>query len=338
MAAEVFFTTSPENIFKLFDKIKGSIVGKKIAIKTHFGEEGNTTFLNPKLVKIIYDQLKIAGFKEVNLIESNVLYQGQRTNAKSHIELAKRHGFDFTSIDIYDEQRPDDNFLVDLAGLKNFNRFYLIKNLTDYDFLVVVSHFKGHVAAGFGGAIKNLSMGLASRRGKLAMHANSVPEVEQENCIACGKCAKDCPVSAITLSPKAKINPEVCIGCAHCIAICPQKTIHGFSSGVKELQERMVEYAYAATKQINAVYFNFAVNLTAHCDCFGDSDKILTEDIGFLASTDPLAIDQASYDLVLQHLGKDIFEETNGVNGLLQLDYGEKIGLGNKNYSLINIK
>jgi uncharacterized Fe-S center protein len=121
------------------------------------------------------------------------------------------------------------------------------------------------------------------------------------------------------------------------VAVCPQGAVQVFSATTDQLQERIVEYAYAATRNIPAVYFNFLVNITAHCDCHGEPDKVLIPHIGFLASTDPVAIDQASFDLVEKVGGKDFFAKVNNVSGLTQLEYAEQIGLGSRQYELIEI-
>lgn len=336
MAAKVFFTPDVSKISLLFDQLKDNISGKNIALKTHFGEAGSTTYLPPKLVKIIYDRLKSLGFNP-KLVEANVLYQGERTFAKSHIKLAKQHGFNFAPIDIYDEKGADDCWPIKI-NKKHFPIIKVAKNLKNYDFLVVVSHFKGHVSTGFGGALKNIGMGLGSRAGKLMMHANLAPEVDVNKCIACGKCLKSCPVNAIKLvAGKAKIYSEVCIGCATCIAVCEQRAVLGPPTSPTELQERIVEFCFGILQKIPAIYFNFLVNITAHCDCRGEEQKKLIDDIGFLASTDPVAIDQASYDLFRKQAAGDIFKKEHKVSGLRQLEYGQEIGLGSRDYELIKI-
>ncbi len=334
MPAEVFFTQYAQKIPELFKQVEGKIKGKNVGIKLHFGEAGCETYLPPEFVKTIYEQLK----KIVNqpkLIEANVLYKGERTFTASHRQVAIKHGFDFAPIDIYDEKSADDCWEIPIDK-KHFKSVKIAKNLKNYDFLVVVSHFKGHLAAGFGGALKNLGMGLGSRAGKLMMHANLAPEIDPAKCIACGKCIEACPARAIELeNGKAKINKKICIGCATCIVVCPQGTVGGFTSSPEQLQERIVEFCYGILKELPAVYFNFLVNITSHCDCYGKKQEKLIDDIGFLASSDPVAIDQVSCDLVKKAFGRNIFQEIHGVSGEYQLVYGEKLGLGQRKYNLI---
>jgi uncharacterized Fe-S center protein len=336
MKPEVFFTKKFEKLELLFRLVESGLVGKKIAIKIHFGEKGNVTYLSPKYVKTVFKRLKDSGYKPT-FIESNVLYQGERTFAKSHIALAKSHGYNFGPIDIYDERGVKDNWSVLIKG-RHFKQVKLVKNLQRYDSLVVFSHFKGHVRAGFGGALKNLGMGLASRAGKLAMHVNLAPEIDPERCIACGKCIRSCPVQAISLKGnKAFIDKKICIGCAECIAKCPQKAPQPFAASSSILQERIVEYAAGVLKKIPTVFVSAVLNVTAHCDCHADKDKILIRHIGFLSSLDAVAIDQAAYDLVKNRCGYNLFKKVNQVSGVRQLIYAEQLGLGQRKYKLISL-
>ncbi len=199
---------------------------------------------------------------------------------------------------------------------------------------MVVSHFKGHELAGFGGAIKNLAMGLASRRGKLDMHAGVKHQINQKKCISCGACIENCPVDAISYQKngEAHIDKEVCISCSKCISVCPVKAIAIPWGSVtrEEFETRLSEYALAATTGRQCFYINFLINIVPLCDCMGIKQKRLTDDIGVLISEDPVAIDQASYDLVQKQCPD--FKEYNGEN---QLSRGEKIGLGKRGYVII---
>ena len=319
---------------KLADKILPKFSGKT-GIKVHFGEPGNTTFLNPKTAEIIYH---IAKKQESNtsLIECNVLYKGQRAGTKSHLEVAKKHGFNFAPIDICD---TNGDWVVPI-NLKYFKEAKLGKNLKKYKNLITISHFKGHGANGFGGALKNVGMGLGSRAGKMAMHKAFELYVNDKKCIGCGICAEKCPAEAIGVNGVAKIDLEKCIGCAACITNCDQEAV-GFawdSQSSKELQEKIVEYTFAVFKNLKPVaFFNELKNITANCDCYGVKMKKEVPDIGFLASTDPVAIDQAGFDLVNKLAGFDLFEKLHGIDSIVQLKYAEKLGLGSRKYQLINI-
>lgn len=198
----------------------------------------------------------------------------------------------------------------------------------------MLSHFKGHVLAGFGGAIKQLSMGCASKGGKLAQHANSIPKINRLKCRACKACANKCPQSAITVDKKAKIDKNKCVGCASCMATCQFSAITNswFASLTKSFNERLAEYAYAAAKGKNNIYISFAFNITKNCDCEGHPMKHIAKDIGIFASTDPVAIDQACLDILDKNEGRTVFKR-----GRNTLEYAASIGLGSREYELIEL-
>jgi uncharacterized Fe-S center protein len=232
------------------------------------------------------------------------------------------------------------------------------------DALIGVTHFKGHELSGFGGTLKNLGMGCASRKGKLSQHSNISPQVKKKACVGCETCLPWCPSSAISMIPpdsegKAKhsvalIDPKKCIGCGECILSCPQGAIQiQWNESIPLFQKKMVEHAYGVIhpKKGKALYLNFLTQISPACDCYGFSDTPIVKDIGMLASEDPVAIDQASVDLVNQEEGNCSSKliknlEAGGdkfralypeVDWNIQLSYGEEIGLGTRNYELIKI-
>lgn len=308
-----------------------------IPLKVHFGEKGNKTYIQSKNFAGIRDFLNSKDIKSA-YIETNVLYKGQRTTRENHINLAKEHGFTELPIIIADGERGEEYKAVEI-NKKNFKTVKIGKEIAEAKQLIVVSHFKGHMLAGFGGAIKQLGMGCAARGGKLDQHANSRPNISNLRCKACKACINNCPEKAIALKSfglgqKAKIDKEKCVGCAACMAICPHNAISNSwrASLSKNFNERLVEYAYGAQLGKKNIYISFAFNITKGCDCEGHAMKPVVKDLGVLASLDPVAIDQASLDLVDKENGRTVFGR-----GRYTLEYGEQIGLGSRKYELITL-
>ena len=323
-----------ENIPKIYKELSKDFTKGKTAIKLHFGEQGCTTYLNPNLVKILSNNIT-----NPSLIECNVLYKGARTLKDTHLKLAKQHGFTFAPIVIADGNSGD-NFIEIEINKKHFKKIKIGKEIQNFKNLIIFSHFTGHIAAGFGGALKNLGMGLASRAGKLSMHCKTKITINPEKCTACNICIENCPANAISYkNKKAFIDEKKCIGCAKCIAVCPQKapTIPWSSVRGKDIQERIVEYCFGINKICDIIYFTSLQNITLECDCIESSQKPIIKNIGILASSDPVAIDKASIDLVKKELRKDPFNNYNNIDSSFQLDYAEKLNLGSKNYKLISL-
>jgi uncharacterized Fe-S center protein len=241
------------------------------------------------------------------------------------------------------------------VGLKHFEKVKLADNLVSADAIVVASHVKGHAVSGFGGAIKNLSMGGASRGGKQMMHSSLLPEVT-DNCIGCGICVPWCPGGAMSVEGKrAKIDSEKCLGCGECPVNCPNGAVEiQWDDPVRHVMERMAEFAFGYLKEKPGKigYINFLMDISPDCDCFAFSDAPIVPNIGILASLDPVAIDQASLDLIAQahglqdtalkkhHApGEEKFSGVHqDVDSTVTLAYGESIGLGSRDYELIEVK
>ena len=317
---------------KFFKIISKDFGAGKVGLKVHFGEGENTTHVNPEW---LLDAKTI--FTQPIFVECNVLYRGHRTTRKEHVEMAAKNGFDFLPIDILDGEAGE--ALIEIpVNVGSTKKAKIGGGIAKYDNLVSIAHFKGHMATGFGGALKNIGMGLGSRAGKMDMHSIISPVVKQDKCVACGTCVNDCPVNAISLGDVASIDSSRCIGCAHCIAVCPQAAIDlkwNMGKAVNNaLMEKIVEYAHAVMKGRRWWFMNFITGLTYECDCFNVKQKPFMEDIGIVLSQDPVAADQASLDLVKERCGKEPFKEKHGIDGTYILEYAQKTGLGNRGYSL----
>ena len=326
-----------------------------VAVKMHFGEPGNTGFVQPIYLRAIVDSIKAAGGRPF-LTDANTMYVGQRANAYDHLNTAYRHGFLPSVVDapvVIADGLTGREFVEVPVNLKHFKKVKLGSAAVHAQALIGVSHFKGHMVAGFGGTLKNIGMGLGSRAGKQQMHSDVKPEVDVTKCIACGTCARYCPGDAITVTEKAIIDQTKCIGCGECLVSCQYKAIgQRWDSGGDKLQEKVAEYTFGALKgkEGKCGFFNFIVNVTPDCDCAPFSDEPIVGDIGILASKDPIAIDQASADLVTREPGNprsklkeslapgaDKLREANGIDWSIQLKYGEEIGLGSRKYELVEI-
>lgn len=328
--SNVYFTKdiSGQGVLKVYQKIRGSVQAP-VAVKVHFGEEGNQNYLKPGLSRPLVQALK------ATYVETNVLYSGPRQKTESHLRLAREHGFDFAPIDILDS----DGEKVYACSTANYTRVLAGSHMNRYKTFIIFTHFKGHGLSGFGGAIKNVAMGLASRMGKRAMHADYVPHYDPAKCIRCGNCVKQCPAGAISIDP-LRIDTRKCIGCGQCLEDCPPQAFEASRDRVSSelFNRRLVEYAQVLADSNHLVYISVLANISPDCDCSGRARKPFVRDIGVLASADLVAIEQASLDLVNQaHRCQDAFLKESGRSGNLQIEYAEQLGLGTRKYRLVNL-
>ncbi len=350
--ADLFDQTKPAEIFCRKDLV---------AVKLHFGEAGNTAHIRPQYVRKVVDRLKELHAKPF-VTDTNTLYLGSRTEAWSHLVTAFDHGFtrEVTGAPaiIADGLRGNNSVRVPVKG-RHVKDAHIAADIHYADGVVVLTHFKGHELSGFGGALKNLGMGCASREGKLEQHSNISPKVNKKKCIGCGECVVWCKGRAITVegegkARKAQINPENCVGCAECILTCNQQAIQvQWNESIPVFMEKMVEYSSAvlSQKQNKAVFMTFVTDVSPLCDCTPFSDRPIVPGLGILSSSDPVAIDQAAADLVngapgnpVSSLNKALAPGDDKFRALFpridwehQLHYAEKIGLGTRDYTLVNL-
>lgn len=343
---EVFFLP-----FEKFDKLKIFLKeikvldrfteNEKIALKIHFGNSGHKNNIPPEYVKIISDYLKEKNAFPI-LTDTNVLYRGERDDTFSHLEVILKKGYNLLNVPILIAGGFDSDYEIEIFfNGKHFKNLYYAKEYVKFDGMIAVTHFKGHMLSGIGGTIKNIGMGCASRRGKFAMHSNLTPQINYEICKGCGKCVKECLFRAVSLkNKKPYIDKGKCKGCAWCVHVCDFGAIMIPWSSItpSEFQERIVEYASGLLNlyKDKFVGINFMINISEDCDCVGNPGRIISKNIGVCVSTDPVALDKCSVDLIREFNKKDVFAEVRpGIDYSIQLIYGEKIGLGNTTYKLI---
>ena len=330
--------------------------GDLTAIKLHFGERGNETYVKPAFVRQVADAVRESGGRPF-LTDTATLYRGGRDNAVDHLLTAIDHGFGFSATDaplIIADGLLGKNFVDVEIEKRHLKRVKIAGDIAACDSMIVLSHFKGHGMAGFGGSIKNLGMGCAPASGKADQHRASQPLVVEERCTGCGNCSSACPESAVRLEGgTARIDPERCVGCGACLVACPEGAMELDWDTIPIFVERMVEYAFGGVsgKEGRVGFFNFVVDVTPDCDCLPWSGAPIVPDVGVLASKDPVAIDAASLDLVNgqegirgtalkshHRRGEDKFRGVwPEADGRLQIEYGEEIGLGSSRYRLIEV-
>ncbi len=336
--------------------------GKFVAIKLHFGELGNFAFLRPNYVKAVADLVKELGGKPF-LTDCNTLYPGSRKNAPDHLLNADLNGFNYITTGchniIADGLKGTDDIAVPVPNGEYVKEAHIGRALYDADVIIVLSHFKGHEMAGFGGAIKNLGMGGGSRAGKMQQHSDGKPVVHTEACRGCRQCAKECGSDAITYEiGKAVIHQDICKGCGRCIGACSFDAISASNFNAAELMGcKMAEFTAAIAAGKPVFYISLIMDVSPNCDCHGENDAPILPDLGMLASFDPVALDQACADLCMQadpmpnsqlsdnlsrpdwHHHHDPFLDSNpNVRWRETLAHGEKIGLGTREYELIKMK
>lgn len=351
----------------LFDKIARLLAmaglsqhvseGDLTAVKIHFGEKGNHAYIRPVFARRVVEEIKKLGARPF-LTDSSTLYPGERKEAVSALTCAIENGFAYACVGapliISDGLRGVTETEVKLDG-DLLSRVYIGTEIVEADSLVCLTHFKCHELTGFGGAIKNLGMGCASRKGKLEQHSTVAPKVAEKYCTGCGVCIKSCAHDAISIiEGKAVIDPELCAGCSRCITICALKAINiQWNEAADLVMKKMAEYAKGslAGKEQRAVYLNFITQVSPACDCYGHADAPIVNDIGICASTDPVAIDQACADLVNNARGNEgsalqTGHEPGGdkfrgvypeIPWEVQLEHGERVGLGSRRYELVMI-
>jgi uncharacterized Fe-S center protein len=314
------------------------------ALKIHFGEVNNTGYIKPQwLAGLIWEVRQRTS--RAFLTDSNTLYVGNRSNSVDHIRLAWSHGFTPQVVDlpviIADGLIGHDKYEAGGAQART-SVSKIATAILDSDAFIGLTHVTGHVQTGMGAALKNMGMGCASRAGKLDQHSTVHPRVNAKQCRNCGVCFDFCPEDAIVQAEgHVAIDPAKCVGCGECLVVCKPGAIKmKWDEDSRRLQEIMAEYAFRVWKHFNgkAVFLNYLIKITKDCDCMARDAPRIVEDIGILASLDPVAVDQATADLVLERGGgTDPFRKGYDLDWSFQLRHGEEIGLGRTDYKLIKL-
>jgi uncharacterized Fe-S center protein len=368
MESTVFFSDMrTDRQRNLFDKIgalltscsikERIVAGNLVAVKLHFGERGNHTFIRPVFIRKVVKEIKACGGIPF-LTDSSTLYPGERKEAVSALACAVENGFAYAVVDapliMCDGLRGHSAVDVAVDGeiLKTVS---IGREIVEADAMVTVSHFKCHDLTGFGGALKNLGMGCSSREGKLVQHSTVAPKVADELCTGCGACLASCAHDAIAIiEGKAFIDPAICVGCGRCITSCISLAVHIQWNEASELiMKKMCEHAKGAVigKEGKNIYLNFITQVSPSCDCYGHADAPIVNDIGICASTDPVALDQACADLVNGAQGNQNTALLTGIEAggdkfrgvhpevdwEVQLDHAQKLGIGTRRYNLVNV-
>ncbi|MGN8630475.1 DUF362 domain-containing protein [Blautia sp. HCP3S3_G3] len=331
--------------------------GKYTAIKIHFGEPGNLAFLRPNYAKVVADIVKELGGKPF-LTDCNTLYVGGRKNALDHLDTAYTNGFSPFStgchVLIADGLKGTDEEYVPVEGGEYVTEAKIGRAVMDADIFISLSHFKGHEATGFGGALKNIGMGCGSRAGKMEMHSAGKPHIDRELCIGCHRCEKICAHDAPYFTDKkASIDHDKCVGCGRCIGVCPKDAVLPASDESNDvLNCKIAEYSKAVIDGRPNFHISLVIDVSPYCDCHAENDAAIVPDVGFFASFDPVALDIACADAVnaqpinansllaeADHEGHDHFGAVSpSTNWRSCIEHAKKIGIGTDEYELIEVK
>ena len=288
MSAKVFFSPeiTPAKVLELYRLLDRQLPGK-VAVKVHSGEVGNQNFLRPDFWKDIVEHV------QGTVTECNTAYEGQRNTTARHRKALEKHGWvDYFPVDLLDAEGPD--LELEIPGGRQIRKNYVGKDLACYDSMLVLSHFKGHPMGGYGGALKQLSIGVASAYGKAYIHGAGDP---------------------------AKLWTA---------------DHDSFLRSMADAAGSVIDFFHG-----NILYINVMKNMSVDCDCCAVAEDPCMGDIGILASTDPVAIDQACVDLVKASTdpGKDkLLERISSRNGELTIEAAEALGLGSRSYQLITVE
>ena len=337
--------------------------GKFVAIKMHFGEAGNVSFLRPNFARAVVDVVKAMGGKPY-LVDCNTMYPGSRKNGIEHLYCAWENGFTPLTVGcpviIGDGIKGTDDIAVPVEGGEYVKEAMIGHAVMDADVFISLTHFKGHEMTGFGGTLKNIGMGCGSRAGKKDQHSSGKPFIDEELCRGCRRCQKECANGGLVYledKKKMSVNANNCVGCGRCLGACNFDAIKFSNNNAPKLLNcRMAEYAKAVVDGRPTFHISLVVDISPNCDCHGENDAPILPDVGMFASFDPVALDQACADAcnaqtpmpnsqLSDNMAKPGFHDHHDhfTNSTPEsewkscLEHAEKIGLGSREYEIIKI-
>jgi uncharacterized Fe-S center protein len=357
--SEVFFFTYDSGraflrgLRTLFPRVANVVSkGDSVAVKVHMGEYGSSAYLHPPIVRRVCDLIKEAGGKPF-VTDTTALYPARRFTASQYLATAAFNGFTEESLAapvvIADGKQGYDGKWVDIPKRVSdcsLDKIKIARKIFDADSMIVLSHLKGHELAGFGGSIKNVAMGCVTKESKAAQHRVNRGVIDLSKCTGCGQCVEACAFKALSLLEEKMVRDEErCMNCNNCLYTCPEK-VFSLPPRAKEIFQVYLAHAAAGVLSrfhYKVAFINFIQDVTPLCDCVTPSGLPVVPDIGILASTDVVAIEKASLDLIAQikPIGKfatvsspDILGKINDTDSLIQIRTAQKLDLGNMAYQL----
>jgi uncharacterized Fe-S center protein len=334
--------------------LKAVTRGDAAAVKLHMGERGNVTYIRPAFVRKVVDLVKKRNGRPF-VTDTVSLYPGGRDTRRKYLSTAACNGFVPESMGapvVIADGDGDEGQAVPVAKAVDgctLRDVEVAAAIHRADVLLALSHVKGHMITGFGGAVKNLGMGCVTKRSKRGQHLVNPPLLNESRCDGCAGCLKACPADALAMhGGRPRRDPERCIYCSTCLFACGR----GALSWERKNKERFQVYlAHAAVAAVSGFgpkigFINFIQDVTPHCDCAAPAGRALFPDIGILASIDPVAVDKASLDLMdrarlwrapRRISGPDKLGQWHRVDSLVQLRVASELGLGSLEYDLVAI-
>ena len=362
-ASEVFFFQYDGNraflkgLRALFSKIVDVVSqGDSVAVKVHMGEYGCDTYIRSPLVRRVCDLIKEAGGKPF-VTDTTALYPAERFTASQYLTTAAFNGFTRESLQapvvIADGEEGYDGEWVDIPKRVSdcpLDKVKVAEKILAADSMIVLSHLKGHELSGFGGSIKNIAMGCVTKESKAAQHRANRGVVDLAKCTGCGKCVEACPFKALSLlKEKVVRDEEKCVSCNHCLYLCPEGAFYLAPHAKDRFQVYLAHATSAVLSRFRykVAFVNFIQDVTPLCDCAAPSGLPVVPDVGILASTDVVAVDKASLDLIAQvrPIGKfadicspDILGRINEADSLVQIKTAQELGIGSMAYRICEVE